>query len=230
MRAVSRTVSRRTVLGLALAGLVAVPRLGRAVAAAPVGGPVGDPAVDPAVGNVMAPIRALNDGLLGVMRAGKPTPFRDRFHMLAPTVDRVFDLAGVLRISVGPRWAGIDAAQQTALTRVFRRFTVASYVDNYDSYADERFDVAPTLRAIGTDQVVSTTMVPVSGDTVRIDYVVRQKEGGWKIVDALLDGTISRVAVQRSDFRGVLAQGGAPALIVSLERKVADLAGGALES
>jgi phospholipid transport system substrate-binding protein len=50
------------------------------------------------------------------------------------------------------------------------------------------------------------------------------------VVDVLLDGTISRVAVQRSDFRGTLAHGGVPALIASLERKVRDMAGSALES
>jgi phospholipid transport system substrate-binding protein len=211
-----RIVSRRGVLGLAMAGLVAVPRLGRAMDAVP--------------DAVMAPIRALNDALIGVMRAGKSAPFRARFHMLAPTIDRAFDLAGILLVSVGPRWAGIDAAQQTALMGVFRRFTVASYVDNFDSYADEQFEVAPDLRAIGADQVVSTTLVSTSDDPIRIDYVMRREGVAWKVVDVMLDGTISRVAVQRSDFRGVLTQGGAPALIASLERKVADLSGGALES
>jgi phospholipid transport system substrate-binding protein len=113
---------------------------------------------------------------------------------------------------------------------VFRRFTVASYVANFDSDDGQHFEVAPSLRTIGTDQVVSTTMVPTKGDKVRLDYVMRQEGADWKIVDVLLDGTISRVAVQRSDFRSVLAQGGAAALMASLERKVVDLAGSSLES
>jgi len=46
----------------------------------------------------------------------------------------------------------------------------------------------------------------------------------------LMDGSISRVAVQRSDFRGLLGQGGAADLIASLQRKVSDLSGGALDS
>ena len=225
-----RAVSRRAVLGVALFGFLMAPRRGSVAHATQVGGPAADSIDDPGAANLTAPIQALDDGLLEVMRAGKPTPFRDRFHMLAPTVDRVFDLAGILMVSVGPRWTTVDQAQQTALMRVFRRFTVASYVDNFDSYADERFDIAPDLRAIGADQVVSTTLVPTSDDPIRIDYVMRHEEDAWKVVDVLLDGTISRVAVQRSDFRGVLEQGGAPALIASLERKVADLAGGAPES
>ncbi len=208
-----QTISRRTILGLALAGL-AVPRRARAQDAS---GPT-------------APIQALNDGLVAVMRAGKPTPFRDRFHTLAPTIDRAFDLSGILRVSVGLHWGDLDAAQQATLLNVFRGFTIASYVANFDSFNGERFEIAPTLRAIGTDQVVSTKFVPTSGDADRIDYVMRQEGAAWKVVDVLLDGTISRVAVQRSDFRGVLAHGGAPALIASLQRKVVDLAGSSLES
>jgi phospholipid transport system substrate-binding protein len=205
-------VSRRATLGLALAALVATPRRGWALDA------------------VATPVQALDEGLLAVMRAGRHTSFRDRFHLLEPTIDSVFDLPGILRISVGPRWSEIDPTQQAALMKVFRCYTVASYVANFDNYAGEQFDIAPATRAIGTDQVVSTTMVPRSGDKIRIDYVMRQDAATWKVVDVLLDGTISRVAVQRSDFRGTLTHGGVPALIASLERKVRDMAGNALES
>lgn len=41
----------------------------------------------------------------------------------------------------------------------------------------------------------------------------------------LTDGAISRVAVQRSDFRGPLMAGGVPALRAGLGRKTANLAG-----
>jgi phospholipid transport system substrate-binding protein len=44
-------------------------------------------------------------------------------------------------------------------------------------------------------------------------------------VDVLADGAISRVAVQRSDFRQLIKQGGAAALAKSLESKSVDLSG-----
>ena len=42
---------------------------------------------------------------------------------------------------------------------------------------------------------------------------------------AATDGTISRVAVQRSDFRSLLMSGGVPALTAELSRKTANLTG-----
>ena len=44
----------------------------------------------------------------------------------------------------------------------------------------------------------------------------------------LAAGSISRVAVQRSDFRRILSNGGGNALLASLQRKTSDLSGGAL--
>ena len=57
---------------------------------------------------------------------------------------------------------------------------------------------------------------------------MRQEADTWKAVDVLADGSISRVAVQRSDFRRLVTRGGAQALIESLNQKTADLSGGAL--
>ena len=59
---------------------------------------------------------------------------------------------------------------------------------------------------------------------------MRDGSGAWRAVDVLLEGSISRVAVQRSDFRKILASGDADALIASLRRKIADLSDGALSS
>jgi len=50
----------------------------------------------------------------------------------------------------------------------------------------------------------------------------------WRVVDVLAGSTISRVATQRSDFRSTLIDGGGPALMASLQRKVSDLSGAAL--
>jgi len=145
-------------------------------------------------------------------------------------IDRVFDLETILQVSVGLRWSSIESASRAALVDAFRRFTIASYVANFDKYEGEKLEVLGDLRTIGQDQVVHSRIVPEKGDTVRLDYVMRSSGTGWRVVDVLLDGTISRVAVQRSDFRSLLARGDTTALLDSLRRKITDLSRGALAS
>jgi phospholipid transport system substrate-binding protein len=208
--------------------LLAVTLAGVAIAAVrPVAGRAAD--ADP-----VAPVSELYHALEASMRAGHGTPFRQRFQQLAPVVDRVFDLNAILRTSVGPRWAGIAADEQSTLFAAFRRFTIATYVANFDRYEGERFEVAPTPREAAGRVIVQSRIIQNNGEPVRLDYVMRredsQKDAAWRAVDVLIDGTISRVAVQRSDFRGVIVHGGAPALISSLRQRTADLSGGRLDS
>ncbi len=174
-----------------------------------------------------APIAAVNDGLLQIMHAGRATPFDKRVAILGPIMQNSFDLPLILQNSVGPvKWAAIPEAQKTELMDVFTQFTVASYVANFDSFSGEKITTSSDVRHVGRDVVVPTRIIGTAGDTTRLDYVMRELNGAWKVVDILLDGSISRVAVTRSDFRGLLGQGDASKLIESLRGKVASLAAG----
>src|SRR5215472_909937 len=105
----------------------------------------------------VAPIRELCDSLLGVMRAGRGTPFPRRFAMLAPAIERALDLAAILQLSVGPPWSSLPAADQNTLLTAFSRYTIANYVNSFDNYTGQRFDVQPDTRALPNgEQVVQT--------------------------------------------------------------------------
>jgi len=206
-------IHRRMLLGTTLLAVAGLPLRARAVDASA----------------VVAPIQQLCNGLLAIMHAGRGVPFMQRFNQLAPTVQNAFDLDAILQMSVGPGWPTLPPDQKAMLQEAFRRYTIASYVSNFDEYSGQRFEIAPETRGVGNgEQVVDTRLIPDRGEVHVLDYVMRGQPQGWRAVDVLLDGTISRVAVQRSDFRDLLANGGAEALLKSLQRKTADLSGGAM--
>jgi phospholipid transport system substrate-binding protein len=170
----------------------------------------------------------LHDGLENTMHMGRKVPFQQRFDKLAPVIDQTFNLEAILQTSVGLRWSSLDEASRKTLFTVFRAFTIASYTANFDKDSGEKFEILPQTRASGQDIIVETKLVASNGEPIRIDYLMRDGNGSWHIVDVLLDGSISRVAVQRSDFRSLLASGEPGPLIDSLRKKVADLSGGAI--
>ena len=185
-------------------------------------GPAAAQGADPAV-----PIRALDDALLGAMKTGH-APFATRYQALAPAVDRAFDLPQVLKTVVGLRWASIPQDAQTRLLATFRAYTIANYAANFNSWSGDRIDVLPETRTVGADRVVETQIVPKSGEPTRLDYVMRQGPQGWRAVDVLEQSTISQAAVQRSDFRSLLA-GGPDELIGSLQQKIDTMSGGTIK-
>ena len=178
---------------------------------------------DPATAAAAAPIARLNAALLEAMKLGKSAPFPRRFALLEAPVDAAFDLPAILHASVGVKWA--EMADQAALNAAFRRYTIATYAANFDEFSGERFEIDPEIRPAGADRIVQTRIVPAKGDTIRLDFVMRESGTAWRAVDVLVNGAISRVAVQRSDFRGIIAKGGGAALLDMLRRKIADLSG-----
>lgn len=207
---------RRTVLGLAIGAMIAATSWRQTLAGVVNTAP-------------QAPIERLNTALLATMKSATGMSFDNRYRALEPVIDQVFNLDAVLAASIGLSWVSMPNAQKQELAGVFRRNTVSSYVSNFDSYDGQRFEVLPSVRPVGNGQViVQTQMIRAAGSPVQLDYVMRQGPAGWQVVDVLTGGSISRVAVQRSDFRALLASGREPALAAAPQRKSATLSGHAV--
>ena len=209
-------LGRRTVLGLAMAAVVTAA-------------PWRPTFAGPADTAPQTPIMQLDNALLAAMKAGDTASFDNRYRALEPVIEQVFNLDAVLGASIGLSWATMSDAQKAKLEAAFRRYTVSSYVSNFDSYNGQSFEILPGVRPVGNGEVVvQTRLIRTDDSPVKLDYVMRQGPAGWQVVDVLTDGSISRVAVQRSDFRQLLLSGGVPALAAGLGRKVASLSGGML--
>jgi phospholipid transport system substrate-binding protein len=178
-----------------------------------------------------APVSALDTALIAVMKAGSANAsFQSRYDQLDPAVVKTLNLPVILQNSVGVEWSTIPAAQQSQLEKVFEQFTVASYVNGFSSYGGQQIQLLPAERDLGTKKIVETQIVPPDGSPpTRLDYVMADGEDGWQATDVLFNGTISKVAVQASDFSSLVNSGDASQLIAALKTKIATLSGGALQ-
>lgn len=176
------------------------------------------------------PVTALDDTLIGLMKAGSAgKSFSDRYAMLKPVVEQSFDLNLILQNSVGLLWSQIPAAQKTELQTLFLKYTVATYVSNFATYDGQRFTTSPDTRKVGDTRIVTTDLIAKSGKKTKLSYVMHDTGGRWTISDVLFEGIISKVATQRSDFSGLIAPGDASKLIDALKKKITALSGGALK-
>lgn len=178
-------------------------------------------AADPAI----APVAALDTGLIATMKAGKRAGMRGRISAIGPVVDRAFDLPLMTRLAVGAAWNGFAPADQTALVAAFRRLTVAQYASNFDAFSGQTIKVDPKVEARGGDRLVRTTLASPGDEPVAIAYRLRQGGGGWRIIDVFYKNEISQLATRRSDFTRVLGSGGAKALIANIDAQAAKVGG-----
>ncbi|GAA0526971.1 phospholipid transport system substrate-binding protein [Rhizomicrobium palustre] len=175
---------------------------------------------DPAV----APVQSFYDTLIATMKQGKQLGVKGRYEKLKPVIEQSFDLPGMTRLSVGPAWNTMSEADQKALTAALSRYTIASYASNFKSFDGEKFTVDPASTVRGADKVV-TSKLTAGKDVIPFNYRMRQAGSSWKIIDIFLNGYVSQIAKQRSDFAATMQSGGAAAL----EKKLDTLSDGLMK-
>lgn len=159
--------------------------------------------------------------LLGNMKDGRMLGESGRYARLAPVVNATFDIPFMTRLAVGPYWANLTATQQQQLVAAFAHYVAATYADQFDSYSGQQLQVEGE-RPYSGDVTVQTNIVKSDGEKRRLDYRMHQNQGVWQIMDVFLDGTISQLAVHRSEFHSILQRDGVDGLVSALKRK-ADL-------
>ncbi|WP_207539085.1 ABC transporter substrate-binding protein [Sabulicella rubraurantiaca] len=170
----------------------------------------------------VAVVERFHAALLAVMRDAQRLGARGRYDRLSSPMQQSFDLAAMTRIAVGPSWNGFGAAEQQALTEAFSRWSVATYAARFDGYAGESFTTTGIQALPNGDVLVRTSLNRTGGqDPVVLSYLVRR----GRIVDVYLTGTISELASRRSEFSGILRDGGPTRLTNELNARSARLLG-----
>ena len=198
-----RYVWRGKVLGFFLASFVAIGLIAPGSAA---------------VSNPEDAVRNFYNVLLGNMQQGRMLGESGRYARLAPVVDRTFDISLMTRLAVGPAWETLSPAAQGQLQAAFAHYVTATYADQFDSYSGQQLQVTGE-RPTGGNIMVQTKIVKSNGETTKLDYLMRPDQGSWQISDVYLDGTISQLAVHRSEFYSILRREGVDGLVMALNRK-----------
>jgi len=198
-----KEISRRGLLVMS-AGALGLAAIGDAWAVATPGG-------------APARIQSFYDVLLTCMKQAKDLGIAGRFQKLAPAVHETFDMQTMTRVASGPAWSKIPAAQQQALVEAFERMTAATYANQFSDYSGQRFVVDPNATARKADVIVHSQLMPADGDPVTFNYLMRRSGNDWKAEDIYLDGTISQLAVRRSEFSAILSSDGPDGLLSKLK-------------
>jgi phospholipid transport system substrate-binding protein len=174
----------------------------------------------------VAVVDQLHAGMLDVMRTAAETSFDERAARLGPILDAAFDLDFMARKSLGRSFDKLDAAQQKQWLELFRRFMVANYAGRFTGYGGQSFETLGDEPAAQETTLVRTRLVDPTAENVDLSYRLRRTAQGWRVIDVYLKNRVSELALRRSDFTALLDREGFPALVASVEEKIADLRAG----
>ena len=170
-----------------------------------------------------ATVESFHAVLLEVMKNADALGIEGRYARLEPQISRSFNLALMIRIASGIHWRKANPEQRNALAEAFKRFSVGIYASRFSSHSGESFETSSIKPGPQRTKLVHTRINRPKDSPVKLSYVVKNFSGAWRIVDVLLDGGISELAVRRSEYRSILNTNGIEGLVVTLNRKAGDL-------
>lgn len=192
-----------------LAGVMAVASVGRAADSAPA-----------------AVVRRFDDALLSILKDGEKLGYSGRYQRLRPVMQETFDLDLMAEKVLGKSWNDLSDADRTRWREVFSEFTVANYAANFDRFTGQQFEIRGEEPSANATVLVKSLVKSPGHEDVELTYRLHQVGGRWRIMDVFLKGTVSEVALRRSDYGSVLERDGFGKLVDVVRARIADLAAG----
>jgi phospholipid transport system substrate-binding protein len=172
-------------------------------------------------------VEKLHDTLLSTMKQADALGFEGRYERLEPVLRSTFDFDFMAEKAVGRHWRSLSDEDQERMRDVFARFTLSTYANRFSGFSGERFEIRSEQPAPRDTVFVRTELVRPGGDEpIEINYRLHRTDAGWRIIDVLLRGTVSELALRRSEYSSVIKRDGFETLLAELEEKIADLASG----
>lgn len=170
-----------------------------------------------------APVKALNAGLSAVMSDTQASPFAARKAQLTPVLAEAFDLPVIAQLVLGETYAQLDEAARTAFTEAFSEMVYATYASRFKRTDGVVFEILETRELRRSRCAVRTVLERPDKDDVRLDYLVHQREGEWRIINVVAQG-VSDLALKRAEYGAVIQREGFDALLRKLRAQSARLA------
>ena len=110
---------------------------------------------------------------------------------------------------LGRHWRGASSAERKQYLALFEDLMIVTYVDRFATYAGDSLKIGKVLpNTKGTATVYSLIPPQASGgNAVRVDWRVKRVNGGFKVIDVVVEGT-SMSTTLRSEFGSVIRREG----------------------
>lgn len=175
-------------------------------------------------------IDSLHGHLIEVMKNAVALGYEGRAAKLAPVIPEHFDVSFMAEKSVGRYWKTASESDRELFLATFLRFMVANYAGQFDGYSGQSFETLGSEPARMDTMLVRSRLIDPTDENIELNYRLREVDGSWKIIDVYLDGTVSELALRRSEFSGIVKREDFGALIAAIDERIAKLASSTEES
>lgn len=152
--------------------------------------------------------------------------FDGRYAKVEPAIKEAFDLQFMASKVIGRGWKDLSPEQKQLWLDTFTRLTASNYAGRFVGEKGPSFETLGEEDGARETKVVRTKLINPNDDDVELSYRLRETPTGWKVIDCYLDGTVSEIALRRSEYGSVLRRDGFDTLVQAVNSKSDQLAKG----
>ena len=152
------------------------------------------------------------------------TPIADlqtREFLFARMLNNNFDKKLIHRAVLGKASKGASPEELVRFGKAFDKHIVKVYASQLGVYSNQLFIIDKAFNKGKKDTIVSSHIEHETAPPLRIDWRLRDRGNGIKIIDIAIEG-VSLLATKRADFGASIKKGGLHSLIIDLETKNAE--------
>lgn len=151
-----------------------------------------------------------------IANAEKQARFRDLFKTY-------FDLPAIGRFVLGRYSRTIKPEELNTFTPLFEDVIVYTWSRRFSDYNGQTLKVGASTPDGDEGAIVKSTIVGNAGENYAVDWRLRKRPEGWKVVDVIVAG-VSMAITYRNEYNTIIAQqGGFTGLVGQLQKQVGEL-------
>ncbi len=162
-------------------------------------------------------VTTLADNVLKTLESGSNE--KQTLMKLESLFKKNVDTKWIGRFVLGKHWRSLNEAEQARYLKSYQNFIVKNYTSRFAQFSGQTYELGKTRKQEDGDYLVMMKIIdPKGGPDILTDYRVRKQDGGYRVVDIVVEG-VSLITTQRSEFGGFVGQKGIDALIKALDAK-----------
>ncbi len=160
-----------------------------------------------------AVVGELQSTLIEVMKKGPEILYSGRYERLEPIINNTHQIPYIARLTVGKYWGEMSDDDKDLFQSTFSKMVVSNYASRFQKYKGEYFKFVSEESMKRGMVVLIFDLYWANGiDSTRFNYILRQFDGKWKIVNIIVKG-VSDLALKRAEFTSVIENEGLEKLL-----------------
>jgi phospholipid transport system substrate-binding protein len=192
-----------------LAAIATLPMLGSGPRAA---------RAEPSAEKARALIQDLGNQVLEILRDPSLSNHR-KLERLIDLLEGPIDLDLVARLILGRHWRSASEAQRQEYLELFRGYALNFLASKLHLYRGQSYEILDAQVISERDALVTTRILGNQGPPLKVDWRLRDQDGGLMAIDVVVEG-VSLIVTQRSEFGSVIERDGFEGLLAELRQRI----------